>query len=1079
MIERIIAFSARNKFLVLAATAVAVAFAVVALRNVPVDAIPDLSDTQVIVYSRWDRSPDLLEDQVTYPIVTALLGAPKVKTIRGQSDFGYSYVTVLFEEGTDLYWARSRTLEYLSKVLPRLPEGVRTELGPDATGVGWIFQYALVDRTGTHDLAELRSLQDWYVRYWLQSVPGVAEVASIGGFEKQYQVTVDPVSLAARGIPLSRVVEAIRRGNGEVGGRLVELAGAEYMVRGHGYARTVGDLEQIVVEGGGTGPPVLVRDVARVALGPNLRRGVVDLDGEGDVASGIVVMRHGENALEVLDALHAKIDSIRPSLPKGVEIVPTYDRSPLIRESIDNLEHELLLEMIVVSLVILVFLWHVPSSIVPIVTIPVSVLLAFLPMRHLGVTSNIMSLAGIAISIGVLVDGAIVEVENAYRRLHLWETGGRAGDFHEVRLRALQEVGPTVFFSLLVIAAAFLPIFALVGQPGRMFRPLAFTKNLTMAIAAVLAVTLDPALRMLFARMDPFTFRPRFLARIASALLVGTYRSEERHPVSRLLFRVYEPVCRLVLDWPRATVTVALILVATTVPAFLSLGTELFPPLDEGTLLYMPSTLPGISVAEAERLLRETDRVLHAVPEVERVLGKAGRAESATDPAPLSMLETTVVLKPRSEWRRAPRFYSGWPEILKRPLRTVLPERIREEDLIDELDAKLQLPGVRNAWTMPIKNRVDMLHTGIRTPIGIKVFGPDLATIEHVAVEVEAALRALPRTRSVSAERTTGGYFLDFDLKRAELARHGLSVEEAESVLLAAVGGEAVTTTVEGRERYTVNVRYPRELRDSVASLERVLVATPSGAQVPFAQIASIRTSTGPSMIRDENGLLAGYVYLDIEGSDVGGYVTEARKLVEERVALPPGTTLVWSGEYESIALLHERLWIVLPVTVLLILALLYLNTRSWAKVGIVFSAVFFSLVGAVWLLYFLGYHMSAAVWVGMIALMGLDAETGIFMLLFLDLSYAEAVREGRMRTPRDLREAIVHGAVKRIRPKMMTVTAAFLGLLPMLLSQGTGADMMKRVAAPMVGGLVTSFVLELLVYPPVYEIWKSRSLRA
>jgi Cu(I)/Ag(I) efflux system membrane protein CusA/SilA len=600
-----------------------------------------------------------------------------------------------------------------------------------------------------------------------------------------------------------------------------------------------------------------------------------------------------------------------------------------------------------------------------------------------------------------------------------------------------------------------------------------------MAIAAVLAVTLDPALRMLFARMDPFAFRPRFLARIASALVVGTYRSEERHPVSRLLFRVYEPVCRLVLDWPKTTIALALILVASTVPAYLSLGSELFPPLDEGTLLYMPTTLPGISVAEAERLLRETDRILRDTPEVVRVFGKAGRAESATDPAPLSMLETTVLLKPRSEWRHAPRFYSGWPDFLKPPLRAIAPERIREEDLVAELDAKLRLPGVSNAWTMPIKNRVDMLHTGIRTPIGVKIFGPDLATIDRVGASVEAALRTLPRTRSIFAERTTGGYFLDFDLKRAELARHGLSVEDAASTLLAAVGGETVTTTVEGRERYTVAVRYPRELRDSVATLERVLASTPSGAQVPLAQIASIRTSTGPAMIRNENGLLAGYVYLDIEGSDVGGYVAEARKVVAARVALPQGTTIVWSGEYENMVLTAERLWTIVPVTVLLILVLLYLNTRSWVKVGIVFSAVFFSLVGAIWLLYFLGYHMSVAVWVGMIALMGLDAETGIFMLLFLDLSYAEADREGRLRSRADLREAIVHGAVKRIRPKMMTVTAAILGLLPMLLSQGTGADMMKRVAAPMVGGLVTSFLLELLVYPPVYEMWKVATNRA
>jgi len=1075
MVERIIEFSARNKFVVLALTAVAVAMAIHAMRNVPLDAIPDLSDTQVIVFSRWDRSPDIMEDQVTYPIITALLGAPQVKTIRGFSDFGFSYVYIIFEDGTDIYWARSRTLEYLSKILPRLPAGVRTELGPDATGVGWVYQYALVDRSGKHDLAELRSFQDWYLRTWLQSVPGVAEVASIGGFEKQYQVNVDPDLLLARDIPLQRVVEAIRQGNNDVGGRLVEFAGAEYMVRGRGYARSVEDIERIVVGDGANGVPLLVRDVARVALGPDIRRGVVDLDGIGDTVGGIVIMRYGENALNVIERVKQRIEEVRPSLPEGVELITTYDRSELIRLAIDNLRHELILEMVIVSAVILLFLWHIPSSVVPIVTIPVSVILAFIPMYFMGVTSNIMSLAGIAMSIGVLVDGAIVEVENAYKKLQLWEAGGRRGDYHAVRLQALKEVGPAVFFSLLIIAVAFMPIFTLVDQEGRLFQPLAYTKNLSMAIAAVLAITLNPATRMLFIRMERFRFRPRWLAWLSTQALVGTYYPEEKHPISRVLFRVYEPACRLVLDWPKTTIALALLLMATTVPVYLSLGSEFFPPLDEGSLLYMPTTLPGLSVTEAERLLQTTDRIIAEVPEVVRVFGKAGRASTSTDPAPFSMLETTILLEPHSEWRGVRRFYSDWPEWLQRPLRRIWWDRITREDLIAELDQKLRLPGVINAWTMPIKNRIDMLTTGIRTPIGIKVFGPDLHEIERIGAQIEAALRDLPRTRSIYAERTAGGYFLDFDLERDELARYGLTIEEAQMVVMSAVGGETITTTVEGRERYTVNVRYAREMRDSLERLQRVLVPTTSGAQVPLAQIADIRLTTGPAMIRDENAMLAGYVYVDITGSDIGGYVEQAKQIVERDVEVPTGYTVQWSGQWENMLRVRERLKIVVPITIFLIFLLLYMNTRSAVKATIVMLAVPFSLVGAVWLLWILGYNISIAVWVGMIALMGLDAETGVFMLLFLDLAYYDAVRAGKMRTKQDLREAIIHGAVKRIRPKMMTVAAMFMGLMPIMWSLGTGADMMKRVVAPMVGGIATSFILELLVYPPIYETWKWR----
>jgi Cu(I)/Ag(I) efflux system membrane protein CusA/SilA len=1073
MVEKIIDFAAHNRFIVLVLTAVAVAMAVYAMGNVPLDAIPDLSDTQVIIYSRWDRSPDIIEDQVTYPIITAMLGAPKVKAIRGFSDFGFSYVYVIFQDGTDVYWARSRTLEYLSKILPRLPEGVRTEMGPDATGVGWVYQYALVDTSGRHDLAELRSFQDWYLRYWLQSVPGVAEVASIGGFQKQYQVSVNPDALLAFNIPLQRVVEAIRQGNNDVGGRLVEFAGAEYMVRGRGYARSVADFESIVVGHDGRGTPVLVRDVAQVQIGPDIRRGVVDLDGMGDTVGGIVIMRYGENALNVIKRMKEKIDSVRPSLPPGVELVTTYDRSELIQRSIDNLKKELVMAMVIVSLVILVFLWHIPSAIVPIVTIPVSVILAFIPMYFMGVTSNIMSLAGIAISIGVLVDGAIVEVENAYKKLQLWEAGGRVGDYHQVRLAALKEVGPSVFFSLLVIAVAFMPIFTLVDQEGRLFKPLAYTKNLAMAIAAVLAITLDPAMRMLFTRMDRMEFRPRWLAWLSHQAVVGTYYPEEKHPISRVLFKIYEPACHLVLDYPKTTIAAALILVLTTVPVYLSLGSEFFPPLDEGTLLYMPTTLPGISVTEAQQLMQTMDKIIMETPEVERVFGKAGRAETSTDPAPFAMLETTILLRPSDQWRKVDRFYTSWPEFLQAPLRHIWWDRITREELITELDQKLRFPGVTNAWTMPIKNRIDMLTTGVRTPVGIKIFGPDLEVIQKIGAQVEAVLKDVRGTRSIYAERTAGGYFLDFTLKRDELARYGLTIAEAQMVIQSAIGGEAITTTVEGRERYTVNVRYAREMRDSLDSLQRVLVPTMSGAQIPLAQLADIRFVTGPAMIRDENAMLAGYVYVDLAGRDVGGYVEEAKRVVAGKVPIPTGYSLQWSGQYENMLRVRERLKIVVPITVFLIFILLYMNTRSPVKATIVMLAVPFSVIGAVWLLYILGYNISIAVWVGMIALMGLDAETGVFMLLFLDMAYYDAVRAGKMKTREDLREAIIYGAVKRIRPKLMTVSAAFMGLMPIMWSLGTGADMMKRVVAPMIGGLFTSFILELLVYPPIYEVWK------
>ena len=1060
-VEKVIEFSARNKFLVLIVVAAALVGAVWAMRNVPLDAIPDLSDTQVIIYSRWDRSPDLIEDQVTYPIVSAMLGAPKVKAIRGFSDFGFSYVYVIFQDGTDIYWARSRTLEYLSKIIPRLPEGVQTELGPDATGVGWVFQYALVDKSGKHDLQELRTFQDWYLRYHLQSVPGVAEVASLGGFVKQYQVTVDPNRLLAYNIPLTTVVSAIRSGNQESGGRLLEFSGAEYMVRGRGYAKSIDDFEQIVVGTDKSGTPVLVKNIGNVSIGPEIRRGLADLDGEGDVVTGTVVMRSGENALNVIRRVKAKIKEVEPSFPEGVQLKVTYDRSDLILRAIETLKHQLVEEMIIVSAVILIFLWHFPSAVIPIVTIPISVLLAFIPLYGLHLTSNIMSLSGIAISIGVLVDGAIVEVENAYKRLEQWIEGGRKGDYHAVRLKALKEVGPSVFFSLLVIAVAFMPIFTLVDQEGRLFKPLAWAKNLAMAIAAILAVTLDPAMRMLFTRMEPIKLKLPFIpsrvegwaSKAVTALAVGTYYPEEKHPISKRLFRVYEPACRFVLHHWKATMIGAVLLVLTAVPVYLQLGSEFMPPLAEGSILYMPITLPGISVTEAQNLLQTQDRILKSFPEVEQVFGKAGRVESSTDPAPFSMMETVVVLKPEKEWRKGK----------------------TSENLIEEMDAALKIPGTTNAWTMPIKNRIDMLTTGVRTPVGIKILGSDLKTIEGIGTHLEMILKDIPGTRSIYAERVAGGFFLDFDLKRDQLARYGLSVADAQMIIMSAVGGENITTTVEGRERYSVNVRYARELRDNLEGLQRVLVPTAFGQQIPLAQLADITLRTGPSMIRNENGLVAGYVYVDMRERDVGGYVEEAKKIVSKELKLPQGYALQWSGQYENMIRVKERLKVVLPLTLFIICVLLYMNTKSMVKTGIVLLAVPFSLVGAVWLLWVLGYHVSIAVWVGMIALMGLDAETGVFMLLFLDLSYYDAVNKGRMRTRLDLEEAVVHGAVKRVRPKMMTVMAAFMGLLPIMWSAGAGADMMKRIAAPMVGGLFTSFLMELLVYPAVYFIWKWR----
>jgi Cu(I)/Ag(I) efflux system membrane protein CusA/SilA len=1060
MINRLIDLSAKHRIAVVVLALAGAAAGWWSVTRVPLDALPDLSDTQVIVYSTWDRGPDLIEDQVTYPIVSALLGAPKVKAVRGISDFGASYVYVVFEDGADLYWARSRTLEYLSPVLSRLPQGVKTELGPDATGLGWIFQYVLVDRSGTRSLADLRSVQDWYLRYHLKSVRGVADVASLGGYVRQYQVNVDPNRLRAYGLSISRVVDAVRGGNADVGGRLIDFGGTAHMVRGRGYAQSPHDFENIVLSAGEGGTPVRIKDVGAVALGPEPRLGAVDLDGRGEAVSGIVVMRYGENALAVIDRVRATLHDVAGGLPKGVEVVPIYDRSDLIRRSIANLRSTLVEIMITVALVIMLFLWHIPSAMIPVFTIPIAVLIAFIPFRAFGLSANIMSLGGIAIAVGALVDAAIVVVEQTHKQLEIWNRSGRQEDHESVIIRAVKEVGGPSFFALLVIAVSFLPVLTLEAQEGRLFKPLAYTKTLCMVVAAILAVTLDPALRLLVMRY-------------------GRIRSEETHPVSRVLIRVYEPVAAWALQHTRLVLAAACALVLATIPVFARLGSEFMPPLDEGTLLYMPSTMPGISIGDASKLLQATDRALKQFPEVDRVLGKAGRADTPTDPAPLSMLETVITLRPRAEWRAVPRWYSAWAPRWSLPLlRRIASDRISQDELVGEMNRALTLPGLSNAWTMPVKGRTAMLTTGIRTPLGLKISGADLNVIDRIGADIEAALPRVPGARTVFAERTGGGSFLDIAWKRDELARYGLSVDDAQTVVQNAIGGENVTTMIAGRERYPVNVRYMADFRTDMDALGRVPVPAAGGErQIPLAQLATIASAAGPSMIRNEDGLLTGYVYVDLAERDPAAFVEEARRVLATAVAVPPGYTITWSGQFEAIQRVRERLAVVIPITFAFILFLLYANTGSIARTLMVILAVPFSAVGAVWLLYLLGYNMSVGVWVGLIALAGVDAETGVFMLLYLDLAYEEARQDGRMRDETDLRHAIMQGAVKRLRPKVMTVATMLVGLVPIMWAVGTGSDVMKRIAAPMIGGILTSFLLELVVYPPLYQVWRRRTL--
>ena len=1079
MMNKIIDFSDKNRYLIFLFVAVAVLLGWNAMKNTKLDAIPDLSDTQVIVYAKWDRSPDIMEDQVAYPITSALLGLPKVKDIRAFSDFGYSYIYIIFDEGTDLYWARSRTLEYLNSVTPKLPKGVSVELAKDVTSVGWVYQYALVDTTGTYSIDQLRSYQDWYLRYALQTVPGVAEVAPIGGFVRQYQVNVDPNKLLAYKIPINAVSDAVQKSNNDVGGRLVEFTGREYMIRGRGYIRSLDDIRKtVIMSNAQTGTPVLVGDVATVTFGPDMRRGVGELDGKGEAVGGVVIMRYGENAQKVIERTKEKLNDLKSTLPPGVKLVTTYDRSDLIDRAVDNLRHTLIEELVIVSLVIMIFLWDLRSAIVPIITIPVTVILAFIPMQWMGMTANIMSLGGLAVAIGALVDASIVMVEQTHKKLEHWEADGRPGPSHAVVIAAVKEVGGPSFFALLVIAVGFLPVFTLEGQEGRLFKPLAFTKNFSMAIAAMLAITLAPAaMRFLFSRMDGFNFRPEWLAKVVNAIFVGKIHSEENHPISKPMMKIYHPVVEFVLDHKWMTIGCALLVMALSIPVYFKLGSEFMPPLDEGTLLYMPSTLPGISVAEATRALQEQDKIIAGFPEVERVFGKAGRADTSTDPAPFSMMETTIVLKPQEEWPKVNRWYSkSAPTRVQSILRRFWPDHMSTQELIygpGGLNEALQIPGISNAWTMPIKARTDMLTTGIRTPLGIKVLGSDLTQIQQIGEQIEKALKDVPGTTSVFAERTSGGYFLDFDLKRDELARYGLTVDDAENVLMSAVGGDQVSTTIEGRERYSVNVRYLRDYRSDIGALERVLVATPSGAQIPLGEIADIHMKTGPGMIRDENGRLSGYVYVDVSGRDIGSYVHDAKEAVAKTVHVPAGYELVWSGQYEFMQRVAERLKMVVPITLFIVFLLLYFNTGSAVKTMIILSAVPFSAIGAVWFLYLLHYNMSIAVWVGLIALLGVDAETAVFMLLYLDLAYHDALQKGGIHCWDDLREAIVNGAVKRLRPKVMTVSCMLFGLLPIMWSVGSGADVMKRIAAPMLGGIITSFLMELIVYPPIFAIWK------
>jgi len=1074
MIEKIIELCAKNRFLVFTVVLLLTLGGVYAMRHIPLDAVPDISDVQVIVYTPWEgRSPDLVEDQVTYPIVSALISAPKVKTVRGFSDFGFSYVYAIFEDGTDIYWARSRVLEYMQQITGRLPEGVNPVLGPDATGVGWVYTYALVDESGKQDLATLRTFQDWYLRYALAGVEGVAEVASVGGFVKQYQINIDPNRMSAYGLSIRDLMAQVKMSNNDVEGRLLEFGGREYMVRGRGYIKSVEDIEKIVV-GNSRGTPVLLRDVAHVTLGPEIRRGIVELDGKGEVVGGIVVMRFGENALNVIKQVKAKIEEIRPGFPEGLKLIPTYDRSELILLSIKNLQKTLLTEIIVVSLVIIIFLLHFRSALVPIFALPIAVAVSFIPMFLLKISSNIMSLGGIALSIGVVVDASIVMVENGYRHLSEGTEEDRRNSSVTI-LRACQQVGRGIFFALIIIIISFIPVFMLEAQEGRMFRPLAFTKTFAMAASSILAITLVPVLMTIF-------------------LKGKRLRPKSENPVSKFFRRFYEPIIRWVLKYKKTALLINFLVLPLSALLVFKIGWEFMPALYEGTIFYMPVTGPGISVTEAGRLLATQDKILKSFPEVHTVFGKAGRAETSTDPAPFSMMETTVHLKPKEEWQKVRKDYSSLPEWM-RPIaeRIFGASRTRTyEELVEEMDRKMQFPGLQNAWTMPIRARIDMLTTGIRTPVGIKVFGPDLNTIQELGIHIEMILKEVPGTRSVYAERVAGGYFTDIKINRDAIARYGLTVGEVQEVIQTALGGMNITRTVEGRERYPVNIRYSRELRDDIEKVKRILVPVRTGASpamqpmggsrstlahIPLGQLAEIQVTTGPAMIRDEDAMLTGYVFIDVTGRDIGGYVDEAKQMIKEKLKIPPGYSLSWSGQYEFQIRAMERLKILLPIVFFVIFILLYMTFHSVSESLILMVAVLYAMTGGVILQFLLGYNFSVAVMIGYIALYGLAVETGVVMIIYLHEALDKRLGKGQV-TQQDIYDATVEGSVLRLRPKLMTVGTTLIGLIPIMWSAGVGADVMKPIAAPIIGGLITSTIHVLIITPIIFALVKERALK-
>jgi copper/silver efflux system protein len=1045
VIARWIDLCARNRFLVFTGTLLLVLAGIWAERRMPLDALPDISDVQVIVHTAWNEPPNVIEDQVTYPIVTALLAAPSVKAVRAQTMFGDSYVFVVFEDSTDLYWARSRVLEYLQQIAGRLPAGVHPTIGPDATGAGWVYEYLIVDHNHRYSLADLRSLQDWFLRYQIETVPGVAEVASIGGFVRQYQVRLDPDKLRAFNIPLSTVIEKVRDSTNEVGGRLLEFRGAEYMVRGLGYLRSLSDLETVPVASK-NGTPVLVRDLGTVSFGPDIRRGVVEWNGEGEAVGGIVVMRYGLNALNVISGVKKKLAEISGSLPPGVEVVSGYDRSGLIQASIDTLERDLIEEAVVVSLVIIIFLFHFRSALIPILTLPIAVVASFIPMYYLRVSSNIMSLGGLALAIGVLVDAAIVMVENGYR--HLSEAqNANAGDKPEQRsissrerrrilLDAAKQVGPALFFSLLIIVVSFLPVFLLEAQEGRMFRPLAWTKTLAIGFSSLLAITLVPPLMLLFIR--------------------GRLRPESSNPVSRVTQALYLPVLRLCLRFPKTTVLLNLVFLALTFPLAFKLGSQFMPPLFEGASLYMPTALPGISIGQATQLLQQQDQVLRSFPEVATVFGSIGRSDSATDNAPLDMYDTTVMLKPSGEWRPGMTY----------------------EKLISEMDVKLQFPGLTNSWTMPIENRLDMELTGIKTPVGIKIQGPSLDGIEELGARVQQILGAMPEMRSVFAERVAQGFYVNVEVNRAEAARYGLTVGDVQRAITSGIGGENIAENIEGRERYPISVRYALDFRDDIQKLERVVIATPSNAQVPLGELAKISFSKGPAMIRDEDAALTGYVYLDLNTRDYGGFVSRADKLLREKLQLPAGYSLKWSGEYEFELRAKERLKIMLPVVFITIFLLLYMVFRSVTEALILIFPTLYAMTGGLLLQWYLGYNFSVAVWVGYIALFGIAVETGVVMVVYLHEALDRRLAAGSVLQPVDIEQAAIEGAVQRLRPKLMTVAAVLASLVPILWETGVGSDVMKPIAAPIVGGMITSTINVLILVPVFFVMMKARALR-